>query len=231
MPAFELAYQIGADGIETDVQLTRDGVPILIHDEMLNRTTNGNGFVHDYTLKELKKLDAGSWFSQKYTKTRLVTLSEFLDWVKDKPLKLNIELKNNVIDYKHLEKIVYDYLVQYKIKDRTIISSFNPNSIKRFKKIAPEINTAFLTSQRIRNLIHYIHDLGATALHAKYRLLNGRLVTHCHKNHYALRIYTVNQPAKMMKCYKLGCDAIFTDVPHVALEYRELFKHNYHARK
>lgn len=227
MPAFELAYQIGADGIETDVQLTKDGIPVLIHDEMLNRTTNGTGFVHDYTLKELKKLDAGSWFSQKYANSRLVTLSEFLEWIKDKPLQLNIELKNNVIDYKHLEKIVYDYLVNYNLVDRTVISSFNPTSIKRFKKIAPEIRTAFLTSQRIRNLMHYMRDIGATSLHAKYRLISSRLINHCHKHHYAVRVYTVNQPGRMMRCFKLGCDAIFTDVPHVALEYKELYMHKY----
>ncbi len=93
MPAFELAAKQGADGIETDVQLTKDQIPVLIHDENVRRTTDGIGFVQDYTYKELQELDAGSWFSSTYSNTTIPTLDQLLAWNKKKKLKLNIELK------------------------------------------------------------------------------------------------------------------------------------------
>lgn len=230
MPAFNLAYNIGADGIETDVQLTKDGIPVLIHDETLRRTSTGTGFVQDHSLEQLKELDFGSWFSPKYSDTSIVTLDEFLTWVKNKDLLINIELKNNVIDYKHLETIVYEKLQHYELINRTIISSFNPKSIKKISKLDSNLETAFLTSQRIRHLLPFSKSLGATAIHAKYRLLTNRLVYRCEQEELALRIYTVNQPSRIMKCFKLGCDGIFTDVPHLAIEYKELYLHKHKRR-
>ena len=90
MPAFQLALDMNADGIETDVQLTKDGVPILIHDEKLKRTTTGSGYVKDYTLEELQQLDAGSWFDATFTGTKLITLEQLLQWIKPTYLLLNL---------------------------------------------------------------------------------------------------------------------------------------------
>lgn len=222
MPAFELARQAGAEGIETDVQLTKDQVPVLIHDENLRRTTNGTGFVQDYTYAELRLLDAGSWFSPEFSDTSIVSLDEFLRWFRDQPMFLNVELKTNVIEYKNIERIVYDSLKRYHVLERTVISSFNSDSIERMKKINPSVETAFLTSTKMRRLPHYAKSLQADALHVKHRLLDKRLVKQAAKEKLALRIYTVNRPALMKKCYKLGVNGIFTDVPHLALEYRDL---------
>lgn len=227
MPAFELAAAAGAEGIETDVQLTKDNVPVLIHDENLRRTTNGTGFVQDYTYAQLSLLDAGSWFSSKFSDISIVSLDEFLQWFKNQPMFLNVELKTNVIEYKNIEQIVYDSLKRNHVLDRTVISSFNSDSILRMKEINPSVRTAFLTSTNRRNLVEYAKSLHADALHVKHRLLDKKLVKDCHKSHLDLRIYTVNRPTMMKKCYKLGVDAIFSDVPYEALEYREL----YHKRK
>ena len=224
MPAFDLAYQAGADGIETDVQLTKDSVPVLIHDENVRRTTNGTGFVQDYTYEEIKKLDAGSWFSSKFSDTPIVTLEEFLGWVQDKSMVLNIELKNNVIDYKNMERIVYDLLQAHQVLEQTVGSSFNPDSMKRMKEIDPKVTTAFLTSQKLPDLLGYLRRLQVDGLHAKYRLLNKKLAENCMQQNLALRSYTVNRPAQMKKCFKLKCEGIFTDVPHLAKEYRELYQ-------
>ncbi|MFG6118543.1 glycerophosphodiester phosphodiesterase [Thalassobacillus sp. B23F22_16] len=224
MPAFDLAYQAGADGIETDVQLTKDSVPVLIHDENVRRTTNGTGFVQDYTYEEIKKLDAGSWFSSKFSDTPIVTLEEFLGWVQDKSMVLNIELKNNVIDYKNMERIVYDLLQAHQLLDQTVVSSFNPESMRRMKEIDPKVATAFLTSQKLPDLLGYLRRLQVDGLHAKYRLLNKKLAENCMQQNLALRSYTVNRPAQMKKCFKLKCEGIFTDVPHLAKEYRELYQ-------
>ncbi|UFT97700.1 glycerophosphodiester phosphodiesterase [Radiobacillus kanasensis] len=220
MAAFKLAYEMHAEGIETDVQLTKDQVPVLIHDENVRRTTNGTGFVQDYTLEELKQLDAGSWFSDKYEGETIPTLDEFLTWVQDKPLDLNIELKNNVIDYKDLESIVYDRLVAFDLIPRTVISSFSSESIKRFKDISSDLATAWLTSSKIRFMIPFTKSLGANRLHIKYTLLNKRIVKKCHANDFEVAVYTINRPSQMNRCFKLGCDTIFTDVPDIALQER-----------
>lgn len=223
LPAFQLAYQMGADGIETDIQLTKDNIPILIHDEKLQRTTNGIGFVQNYTYHELQNLDAGSWFSEKYVGTKILSLTDFLEWIKDKPLQLNIELKNNIIDYAHLESIVYQMLVSFGVLKRSLISSFNPISIERFSKIDPNVPTGFLTSRKKKYMISFLKQIGASAVHIKYRQVNTDFVEYCHSHQINVRTYTVNKPSNIMRAYHYGCDAIFTDVPHIALEYRKLY--------
>ncbi|MDC3414471.1 glycerophosphodiester phosphodiesterase [Aquibacillus sp. 3ASR75-11] len=222
-PAFEIAYQMGADGIETDVQLTKDGVPVLIHDENVRRTTNGTGFVQDYTYEEIQKLDAGTWFSEKFEGAHIPSLAHFLNWVKDKSLKLNIELKNNIMEYKNLESIVYDMLVAHNVLDRTVLSSFNPESIQRMKKIDKAIPTAFLTSNKTRDMVSFVKELGATSVHIKYRLLTQKLVNQCQQNNLAIRVYTVNREAQLARCFKLQTDGIITDVPNLALKQRKLY--------
>ncbi|ARI79174.1 glycerophosphodiester phosphodiesterase [Halobacillus mangrovi] len=222
MNAFELAAAAGADGIETDVQLTKDQIPVLIHDENLRRTTNGTGFVQDYTYSELRLLDAGSWFNPKFSDSSIVSLDEFLLWFRDQPMFLNAELKTNVIEYKDIEAIVYESLKSRGVLDRTVISSFNSNSITRLKEINPSIKTAFLTSTKIRNLPVYAKSIGADALHVKHRLLDKKLVKKCRKERLDLRIYTVNRLSMMKKCFKLEIDGLITDVPHQAMEFRSL---------
>ncbi|MBY7143430.1 glycerophosphodiester phosphodiesterase [Virgibacillus sp. NKC19-3] len=220
MHAFKLAYFLGAQGIETDVQLTKDDIPVLIHDEQVTRTTNRTGYVKDFTFNQLKQLDAGSWFAQEYRGTTIVSLDEFLQWIHDKPLYLNIELKNNKINYKNLEAIVYERIDYYQLVNRTIFSTFNPNSVKRLREFN-DIETAFLTLQKNKNLVSYALELGANAIHIKYRLLHQTLVKKAHKENMPIRIFTVNKFAHVKKCFSFGCDAIFTDVPDKILKYRQ----------
>lgn len=217
MPAFELAYKMKAEGIETDVQLTKDNIPVLIHDEHVKRTTGHRGYVKDYTFTDLRQLDAGSWFSDEFAGSSILSLEEFLDWVIDKPLELNIELKNSKIDYSNIESIVYEMVDHYKLLDRTILSTFNHESVKRLKAVNETIGVALLTSRRRKDLTDYAKKLGANGLHAKYRLFNKVLVEQCNEKDLALRVYTVNKPLHMKHCYSLGCDGIFTDVPDTAL--------------
>lgn len=221
LPAFQLAYEMKADGIETDVQLTKDLIPILIHDEILDRTTNGFGYVKDYTFAELKELDAGSWFSNKFANTKLISLQELLDWIKYKPLYLNIELKNNKIDYEHLETIVLNMLEEYQLLDRTTISTFSSKSIKRLKEYNHLVEIAYLTSKQNKNLLSDARSMGADAIHIKYKLLNSSLIGESKNMNMNVRVYTVNTQYLMKKCFKLGCEGIFTDVPDKALIYRK----------
>lgn len=221
MPAFELAYKMQADGIETDIQLTKDQIPVLIHDEHVKRTTNGAGYIKDFTYQQLLQLDAGSWFSDAFLGTSIVSLDAFLQWIKDKPLSLNIELKNNKIDYEHIESIAYEMIDHYQLSDRTILSSFNPRSIKRMKGFSDKINVAFLTSRKSKTLVSTAMELGATGIHVKYRLLNHGLVEQCKDANMSLRVFTVNKTNCMSKCFDNQCDGIFTDIPDHALAFRQ----------
>ncbi|WP_342028666.1 glycerophosphodiester phosphodiesterase [Oceanobacillus limi] len=222
LPAFKLAEDMGAEGIETDIQLTKDNVPVLIHDENVKRTTNGTGLVKDYTFHQLKQLDAGSWYSQTYSGVSILSLEEFLQWAVYKPLYLNIELKNNKIEYKNIESIVFEMLQHFQLVNRSTISTFNPNSIKRMKKFRSEVEIAFLTSRRYKNVVQLTKEIGGNALHVKYRLLQQRLVEKCHQENMAIRVYTINKAPRMINCIKQGCDGIITDVPNIAKQVRKL---------
>lgn len=226
MAAFKLAYEQDADGIETDVQLTKDNIPILIHDERVRRTTNSDGYVKDYTYDELLQLDAGSWFSNRFTGETIVSLNQLLQWIQFKNISLNMELKNNKINYKYLESIVFEMINHYQLQKRTTISTFNPTSIQKLKKFNNHVEIALLTSKRTRGNVKYVRELGANALHIKYRLLNFRLVEQCHRENIAVRVYTINKVTHMMRCFELGCDGIFTDLPEQGIYYKKCFNDN-----
>lgn len=221
LPAFEKAWQTGADGIETDVQLTKDNIPVLIHDEKLHRTTDGKGFVQDYTFEELQKLDAGCWFSEEYKGTKLLSLEQMLDWISNKSLLLHLELKNKKMNYEGLESRVYDLLIKYEMKDRTHFSSFNPVSMERFKQIDRTMPTALLLSQKSKDYILAAEKIGVSALHIKYKLLTDSLMQQAKENRFFIRVFTVNREAHLKRCFDLGCDSVFTDVPDLALACRK----------
>ena len=226
LPAFQLAYELKADGIEIDVHLTKDRIPVIIHDEHTQRTTNGQGYVRDYTFREIKELDAGSWFSDKFIGTKVLALHELLDWIYPKPLFLNIELKNNKYEYNQLESITYELISQYNMIERTCFSTFNPESIKRLRAIDHHTEIAFLTSKNKTNLISFARQLGANAIHIHKRLVKRTLVKQAQNAKMPVRVYTVNKPISLFRishCYPLT--GVITDVPDVAKKYTQFFKY------
>ena len=122
MISFEKAIEAGVDGIEMDINMTKDGHLVVIHDNRVDRTTNGIGLVQDMTLEELKKLDAGSHFSGEFCNERIPTFEEFLDLVKDKKIILNVEIKDyrfSVVDQ------TIKMLDDYNLSDRYVLACFN----------------------------------------------------------------------------------------------------------
>lgn len=222
MAAFEHAYEIGADSIETDVHLTKDLIPVLIHDERLNRTTNGNGYIKDFTYEQLSKLDAGSWFAPQFAGERIITLDTFLQWAKDKPLQLNIELKNNKIDYPDLEKIVYERLQYFELLDQTVLSTFNSKSVKRMNCFGDTVEVALITSKKDAQLVEKACAFGVDAVHVHYRLLNRAFIETCRAKNIKVRVYTINRASQMLRCFKYNCDGVITDMPAKAIKYRKL---------
>src|SRR5699024_12193531 len=125
------------------------------------------GYVKDFTFQQLKQLDAGAWFSIAFSHTPIISLDEFLAWAQFKPLHLHIELKNNKINYKHLEEIVFEMVSYYRLQEQTTLSTFNCHSIKRLSMFKDDINIALLISKKRQNLCAYT-DRKSTRLNSSH---------------------------------------------------------------
>lgn len=223
MAAFQKSYEQGAYGIETDVQLTKDNVPVLMHDITLERTTNTTGYLNKFTYQELLELDAGSWFGKAFVGERIPSLESLLKWVKEKTLYLHLELKNNKLVYRHMEETVYELLRHYQLLNRTTISSFNSTSLKRLKALSNHMKTAFIISKKRKNAALHARQLGANAVHIKYRLLKNKVIKQCREANLDLCVFTVNKPVHMSKCFKNQCNSIITDYPDIGVELYNQF--------
>lgn len=221
MVAFREALHQRADGIEIDVQLTKDGHPIIMHDEKVNRTTNGQGYIKDFTLEEIKRLDAGSWKSKRFAGEKVPTLKELFQWVKETSLYINIELKNNIIEYPLLEEKILELIADFKIEERIIISSFNHQSLAKVHQLQPSMETAILHMESLFEPCYYVKSFGATSLHSYWPLLLPDFMDEMNRESIPVRAFTVNKEKQMKTCLSIGCAAIITDLPDKALQIRE----------
>ncbi len=139
MLAFQKAEEVGCDGIEMDLHLSADGVPVIIHDETLERTTGETGWVGDTSFAQLRRLDASYRFAGKTRENPIPALEEVLEWCKETGLRLNLELKTNVREYPGIEQKAVDLVARMGMEERVIFSSFNHYTLLRLKEIAPSI--------------------------------------------------------------------------------------------
>ncbi|WP_019635417.1 glycerophosphodiester phosphodiesterase [Paenibacillus fonticola] len=213
MISFKRALELGATGIETDVQMTKDGHLVLIHDETLKRTAGSAEWVKDVTLEELKSKDAGVWFHEDYRGEKIPTLDELLAWVKPLDIVVNLELKNGLIRYPEIEKKLIAAVRSYELSERVIISSFNHYSLVECKRIAPEIRTGILYMEGLYEPWEYAKRVGADALHAFQYAVVPELVAAAAEHGVAYHPFTVNEPAEMRALIKAGVAGIITDYP------------------
>lgn len=213
MEAFKYSVELGATAIESDVQMTKDGYLVLIHDESLLRTTGVHQLVKDTTLEEIQQLDAGSWMDKKYHHVRIPTLTEFLTWMKPLDLGFNLELKNGVVMYPELEEAVIEEIRKHDVMDRMIISSFNHYSLVKCKKLAPELQTGVLYMEGLYEPWNYAKSIGASALHAYHYAVLPELVTEASANDVVYHPFTVNDPNEMKQLVNAGVAGIITDYP------------------
>ncbi|MFD3449505.1 glycerophosphodiester phosphodiesterase [Microbacteriaceae bacterium 4G12] len=217
MIAFEEAVRMKCDGIELDVQLTKDQVPVVIHDEMLERTTNGTGWVKDYTYEELRAFNASYKQKDELGHCKVPTLDEVCGLLKGTQMELNIELKTEVIAYPQLEEKVYEIIRSYQMQDQIVVSSFNHESLQHFRAIAKDVQMAVLTEQPIENVVEYIKGLGASGYHPDFSILTKELVQELRENGIAIRPYTVNDPKIAEQLRDWGISAIVTDCPQTMM--------------
>ncbi|MDA8234805.1 MAG: glycerophosphodiester phosphodiesterase [Clostridia bacterium] len=212
LSAFRQAATLGAGMVELDVQLSADGVPVVIHDETLERTTTGSGYVRDYTLDQLQALDAGTWLAPEYKGEKIPALHEVITDLPSEML-INIELKNNLIPYPDLEAKVIRLVDELDVVERVVISSFNHESMARFRKMAPHLASGLLYEQPLDNPLGMAGELEVQTLHPHYSLVTPELVRAAHREGYLVYTWTVNQEPLMEKMIELGVDGVMTNYP------------------
>lgn len=218
--AFLLARRQGADGIELDTTLSRDGVPVVIHDLMLDNTTDGSGPVHDMDLRALKALDAGSHFDVEFRGERIPTLDEALETV-GLDMTINIELKTTTWRPEGLEQAVLRIIRHHGASSQVIISSFNPFALRRFRALASDIPIGYLYAPDEPPYLRHgwlMLGLPHQARHPHHSMIDARYMAWARKNGYRVHTWTVDEPDRIRELRDLGVDAIITNRPALALE-------------
>lgn len=215
LAAFEMALAHGADGIELDVTRCWSGEIVVLHDDTIDRTTNGSGRVGEMDYDTLLHLDAGGWFSPEFQGERIPRLADVLDTIGGK-LRINIEIKGRSFRSDGVEAEIAEMVRSRGLAATVIISSFNPWALSRMKRVAPELPLALLYSsnspfwQRRGQARRWLKP---QALHPERSLVDKAYVTWARRHGYRVNVWTVNEEAEMRKLVELGVDGIITDRP------------------
>ena len=213
LASFQKAAELGADGVELDIQLTKDGELVVIHDETVDRTTDGKGWVKDYTFEEIRKLNACNTFHDAGT-FQIPTMKEVFELLKPTGLTINIELKTGIIDYSGIEEKIVALTHEEGFEDRVIYSSFNHYSIMKIQKLDPKAITAFLYSDGPLDMPEYGKEHHVNALHpALYNLRMPDFMKKCHEYGLDVNVWTVNTEEYAKLCIQAGVNAIITNYP------------------
>jgi glycerophosphoryl diester phosphodiesterase len=212
MAAFEKAVELGADVIELDLHMSRDGELVVIHDDTLDRTTDGSGPVHERSLEELMRLDAGRWFGEGFAGQRIPTLAQVLDRFAGK-VPLALEIKAGSTFFPGIEEKVVSALRQHGAIDQGAVASFDHYALRRLKEIEPTIRTAALLVGRPVSLSALAGAAGADGLALEASLVTKTEVEACRAAGLKLVVWVVNDPAQMRYFISLGVDGIITDYP------------------
>jgi glycerophosphoryl diester phosphodiesterase len=213
-----LAQELGADGVELDVHLSRDGELVVIHDLTLDATTDGHGPVRAKTLAELRALDAGSWFAPSFAGQQIPTLQEVVDAL-GRQMRINIELKSVSLKDDGLASAVVHLVQETGLLDRVVVSSFNPFALWRVRRLNPRIPVGMLYDAHERRLPFFLrrpwlrHLLRPEALHPQADMVDADLVGWAHERGYHLHTWTVDDPGRMWQLVQAGVDMIITNRP------------------
>ncbi|MET0785540.1 MAG: glycerophosphodiester phosphodiesterase [Paenisporosarcina sp.] len=210
--AFEAAAKLPVYGVELDVHLTKDGELVVIHDESIDRTSNGTGYVKDLTLSELRKYDYGKWFSSAFAET-IPTLDQVLKIYKNTEHHINIELKSDVFPYEGLGEKVLHVIETFGLADRVVVSSFDHETIREFKKSAPHIEVAMLSMEVLVDAYDYAQFIPADALHISLPAAMRKMTKEALLKGAIIRVFTVNEIEFARALLDIGVHAIFTDYP------------------
>jgi glycerophosphoryl diester phosphodiesterase len=211
MAAFRKALALGVTFIETDLQLSRDSHFVAIHDDTVNRTTNGQGTVHDMTLAELRKLDAGSWFGSEFAGERIPTLEEILEFAKKHDTVFYLELKPG--GSWGGEHALIGAMRESGEIARCVVISFDASILANLRKIEPTLMTGLLYDGQIEQPLAKALEIGARQVAIRGGLVTPNLLAEARKNDLQVVCWTVNQPAHIRMLSGAGVDGIMSDYP------------------
>jgi len=213
--AFKKAIEVGSDMIELDVHLSKDGHVVVIHDDTLDRTTNGKGKVVDWTLEELKRLDAGSKFDPKFSGEKIPTLKEVLDLSRSHVL-VNIELKRGDLGQYTLKDLTDRSLQEVEragVIDQTIFSSFDPSALERIREKNPRVRVAYLYNKSWNFPQEVIEGRSFNTLSCRKSVLTDTNISKAHKEGVRVNVYTLNSEEEIERFLNMNVDGIITDYP------------------
>ncbi|MDR1804293.1 MAG: glycerophosphodiester phosphodiesterase [Treponema sp.] len=221
LEAFTKAIEQGADCIELDVHLSKDGEIVVAHDDRLERVSNGTGYINDHTLEELKSLD----FSKLHPGTvcRIPTLAEVFSLIKPKAIAVNIELKTTERLYPGLCKKLIGMAEEFGVGERILYSSFNHYSLREIKQLNPVAKIGLLYQLGMVDPWVYANYLGAYAIHPQFFIIATlpETVKRCHENGVKVNVWTVDESEAIKQMLKSGVDGIITNKPDVAIACRD----------
>jgi len=207
MTAFAAGVESGADGLELDIHLSRDGVPVVIHDETVERTSDGCGLVAEMTWQQLQQLDAGSWFASEFAGESIPALEEVLDTFGNQ-LRLNLELKEF-----HAGMAVLDLLSHYPSAD-IVVSSFNYDLLHRLRAVNSNLPLAVLfDSGRWSRAVQIAKELSACSFNPEANLVSRPMVAACTQAALPVFVWTVDQPSVARSLVRAGVSGFFTNDP------------------
>jgi glycerophosphoryl diester phosphodiesterase len=234
LAAFAQAMREGADGIEFDVRLTMDNLPVVIHDASLERTANLNRAVAELSSAELGDIDVGSWFNRKfshlarseYEVERIPPLKALFDFFSSMPGLLYLEMKCEDNDYKALTASCVDLINQYSFRERTVVLCFDLTALAAVKRLDPRIRTGALFEPRLKQPISFLkklkllekaRDIGAEEIALHHTLVTQRVVDKALEAELACVVWTVDHPRWVNRANKLGLKALMTNNPALML--------------
>jgi glycerophosphoryl diester phosphodiesterase len=227
LAAFREAVAVGADGVEFDVRLTRDGIPVVIHDRDLRRTGGVTQRIADVTSAELAKVDVGSWFSRSFASERVPGLAEFFGLFESNNLSLYLEMKcDSPAEYAPLAEACCRLIAEHGLKERVMIECFELPALRVVREIDSEIKTVALFEPSIsdpsvlldQRIIDKAVDVGAVAIALHHRLARRGLVEKAKAAALHVAVWTVDDPSWIERARTLGIDALITNNPSRLLE-------------
>ena len=219
LSAFKLAADLGAQAIELDVKLTADGEVIVLHDQTLNRTTNGRGDIRHFTLAQIRKLDASGKFVPNFIGEQIPTLQEVFDLLGGN-LSLNIELTNYASPLDDLVPRVATLVKQFHLEESILFSSFLPKNLVQIRQLCPETPNGLLTLPGWKGWFYRLPFhfwIPFEALHPAAADVSPALVSRFHQAGKRIHAWTVNDEKEMVRLIEMGVDGLFTDDPKRAL--------------
>jgi glycerophosphoryl diester phosphodiesterase len=213
--AFDLAIQMGVSHIELDVHLTRDHDVVVIHDDTVDRTTNGTGPVADHTLEALRALDAGSWFAGKFAGERIPTLSEVLQRYKGRA-HIHTEIKGQSA---HLSQRTADLVRAHEMAEQVTITSFQKTRLEETRAYAPELPTGWLVAEVSDTVIAQARAMGLRQICPRANVVTPELVHRLHAEGFVVRAWGVATEDLMRRVVKAGADGMTVNFPDKLIAY------------